>query len=627
LATTESLAENLGDTVRQDLKGDRTLPAAVDLVRDPGMDLEGDGRYQLQTILGEGGMGEVLLCHDRRIGRAVAMKVVHRTQTGPTPDLRFLREACVQGQLEHPAIVPVYDLAKDSHGRQFFTMKRVRGETLELLIARLSEGDEKTRAEYTLHKLLAAYTRVCLAIDFAHTRGVVHRDLKPSNIMLGDFGEVYVLDWGVAKVDDHEDEVEGEATLEQSGERLSVRELSDGARTAAGDILGTPAYMAPEQLRGEPVDARTDVYALGAILFEILTLTSLHDCRSASRRDRRDCPELSANIAPELVAIWRKATEREPTARHGSARELHDEVESFLSGDRDLASRKVLVEKHLAAARELRAIRPEVPENRGRALAEVGRAIALDPNDGEALRILVELLSTPPQEAPPEVIDELERADHRTRRIGLRRGALLYTLPIILFFLPAGLLMGVKSGLVAALTFGAFLAAGAVSALAYRKQEIAHRVPWVTVASSIAIATTAVLSGVYVLLPTLVVANTMCHVITGRRAHRTVIMATGVLALLIPVAFELLGLVAPSHAIVNGALVVTSRVFELREPLTPIFLVIVNVGLVVFTARYVGHYREALANAELRRLSQLWQLRQLVPERVRSATTDPPPNT
>lgn len=396
----------------------------MDLVNDPGLDLDGDGRYQLQTTLGEGGMGEVLLCHDRRIGRAVAMKIVHRTQTGPAPDQRFLREACVQGQLERPAIVPVYDLSKDSRGRQYFTMKRVRGATLEVLIAPLAAEDEHTRAEYTLHKLLAAYTRVCLAVDFAHTRGVVHRDLKPSNIMFGDFGEVYVLDWGVAKLDDNdEDEIEDERALEKSGERLTIRETSAGgsagARTAAGVILGTPAYMAPEQLRGRPVDARTDVYALGAILFEILTLTSLHDCRSPSRRDRLPCPRrappppeagvATANIAPELNAIWRKATERDPADRHTSARELHDAVESFLSGDRDLASRKVLVEKHLAAANELRAIRPETPANRALALAEVGRAIALDPNDGEALRVLVELLGTPPQEAPPEVVHELER--------------------------------------------------------------------------------------------------------------------------------------------------------------------------------------------------------------------------
>jgi hypothetical protein len=240
--------------------------------------------------------------------------------------------------------------------------------------------------------------------------------------------------------------------------------------------------------------------------------------------------------------------------------------------------------------------------------------------------VLVELLSTPPQESPPEVIHELERADHHTRRIGLKRAALLYTLPVILFFLPAGLWMGLKNVPDAAFTFGCFLAAGAVAAFSYRKQEIAHRVPWVTVASSIAIASAAVLTGVYVLLPTLVVANTMCHAITGRRAHRSMIMAMGALALLVPVALELLGIVPASHAIVNGALVVTSRVFELREPLTPLFLVIVNVGLVIFTARYVGHYREALASAELRHLSQLWQLRQLVPERVRSATTDPPPS-
>ena len=627
-------AENLGTTLREELSGSHTLPAALDLVRDPGSDLslsEPDGRYEAQTTLGEGGMGEVLLCHDRRIGRAVAMKVVHRTRSGPDLDSRFLREARVQGQLEHPAIVPVYDLAKDASGRSFFTMKRVRGETLELLIERLAAGDQYTTAEYTLHKLLAAYTRVCLAVDFAHARGVVHRDLKPANVMLGDFGEVYVLDWGVAKVEGHEDEsVDSERALEESGERLTFRDPDRGARTAAGVILGTPAYMAPEQLRGGPVDARTDVYALGAILFEVLTLKSLHVCRGPSggplrRGDRRDRPDAAENVAPELTAIWRKATARNPGERHATARELHDAVESFLSGDRDLASRKVLVDGYLAAARELRALRPETPSNRSRALTEVGRAIALDPNHGEALRVLVELLSVPPEQAPPEVIEELERAGYESRRIGLKRAALLYTLPIVLFFLPAALLMGLKSVAFITLCFGSFLIAGAVAAFSYRNRELTDHVPWVTVASSIAIASSAVLSGIYVLLPTFVVANTMCHAITSRRRHRTLIMLLGVLALIIPVAFELLGIVPVSHAFIDGALVITSRVFELSEPITPIFLVIVNVGLVMFTARYVGHYRDALASAELRHLSQLWQLRQLVPERARSAATDPPP--
>jgi len=142
-------------------------------------------RYSTGSLLGEGGMGEVRLAKDRRVGRDVALKVI-RAAHGPRADLRerFLREARVQGQLEHPAIVPVYDLGVAPHGAAYFTMKRVRGMTLEGVLALLRTGDAAARAEYSRRRLLTAFRSVCLAIDFAHARGVIHRDLKPGNIML-----------------------------------------------------------------------------------------------------------------------------------------------------------------------------------------------------------------------------------------------------------------------------------------------------------------------------------------------------------------------------------------------------------------------------------------------------------
>ncbi len=185
-------------------------------------------RYQERRLLGEGGMGSVLLCADAQIGRHVALKIIRAApRAGARAERRFLREARVQGQLEHPALVPVYDLGITPDGAVYFTMKRVRGETLEDVLREL-RGDPR----FTRRKLLAAFARVCLAVDFAHRRGVLHRDLKPANVMLGDFGEVYVLDWWLAKLTDHPD-------LEpEPDERVAVLVTSE---TAPGAVLGTPS--------------------------------------------------------------------------------------------------------------------------------------------------------------------------------------------------------------------------------------------------------------------------------------------------------------------------------------------------------------------------------------------------
>ena len=274
-------------------------------------------RYALGCEVARGGMGAILRATDLSIERTVAMKVALDPASMDAEILqRFTLEAKLTGQLEHPNIVPVYDLSSDDHDRPFYTMKFVTGVTLHEILSKLKDSDAATVAQYSLAQLLTIFQKVCDAVAFAHSRNVIHRDLKPANIMVGEYGEVLVMDWGLAKVVGGErSAISGQRSA--GGEKPSWARVSDPAHppteglvvpqktcgpeigdrrqtelaalnaqlsplnsqpapalTLAGQIMGSPQYMAPEQAAGEldKFDARTDIFALGGILYHILTL-------------------------------------------------------------------------------------------------------------------------------------------------------------------------------------------------------------------------------------------------------------------------------------------------------------------------------------------------------------------
>jgi len=267
---------------------DSTLAHLRDALREP--DLSGT-RYRLLGLAGTGGMGTVYAALDTELGRRVALKVLDLTD--PEVEARLQREAVVLARLEHPGIVPVHDVGRLADGRAFYTMKLVQGERLDQYAAR----------ERPLPERLRVFLRIAEAVAFAHARGVVHRDLKPQNVMIGAFGEVLVLDWGLAKV------LDDPRTGENGG--LAARPRLPGD-TGEGAVLGTPGFMAPEQQAGASaaVDARADVFSLGALL-----------------------QWLSAEEAPAaLRAISLEAMAQLPADRYPSVAALAADVERFLDG-------------------------------------------------------------------------------------------------------------------------------------------------------------------------------------------------------------------------------------------------------------------------------------------------------
>lgn len=287
-------------------------------------------RYVVGQELGRGGAGFVTMAWDKHLRRVVAMK--QPLPASPTAAIdRFLEEAQTTGGLEHPSIVPVYDLGVMSDGQIFYTMKYIRRQSLREVIEAHCKGAEDVRKEYGLYKMLTVLQQVCMAIHYAHVKGVLHRDLKPDNIMVGEYGEVFVMDWGLALVR------EGGVLEPPPDEVVAVEDES---------ISGTPEYMAPEQARADykNVWAATDVFSLGAILYEMLTLhppyrgknqlaTLMQALKCQIEPPQKRAPYRS--IPADLEAICLKALNKDPRDRYASAKELHDELDAFVQGRKE----------------------------------------------------------------------------------------------------------------------------------------------------------------------------------------------------------------------------------------------------------------------------------------------------
>lgn len=297
-------------------------------------------RYVRLEIHDQGGMGRIWLARDNGLERNVALKELHpELAANPCAIARFLREARVTGQLEHPGVVPVYELAQSA--RPYYTMRFVRGRTL----SQASQDYHRKRqagadASLELSALLHAFVMICNTVGYAHSRGVIHRDLKGPNVILGDFGEVVVLDWGLAKL------VGRPESADEAGGALhggGAGDTQEPELTQYGVAMGTPASMAPEQAAGrqEQIDHRTDIYGLGAILYEILTgqppFTGDSTCeilRKVLEETPQPPRQLCADVAPGLETVCLKALARNPEERYAAAKELADAVQQWQDAER-----------------------------------------------------------------------------------------------------------------------------------------------------------------------------------------------------------------------------------------------------------------------------------------------------
>ncbi|NUO47276.1 MAG: serine/threonine protein kinase [Polyangiaceae bacterium] len=581
-----------------------------------------DARYTLAEVLGRGGMGDVFVARDGRIGREVALKAA-RFDGGEDVMTRFNRECRLQGQLEHPGVVPVYEAGDMADGAPFFTMKRIRGDSLESIVRALGRADPKMSARFTRARLLAAFVTVCQTMCFAHRRGVVHRDLKPANVMLGDFGEVYVIDWGIAKVRS------ASQSAVPSARKVERPDLDDQPTysTLHGEVLGTLGYMAPEQLHdARHADERSDVYSLGAMLFELLTYERLHPSEKAVELAESTVKPVEARIrsimrakslAPELEEACVRATAQEVGDRFDSVEGLLGAVQRFLDGDRDVEARAKLadVEARLAL-RALGGIE-ERPVSREVALEHAGRALALAPSHALAQEVVLKLMLEEPKrgEEPAEVAREVERVALLVYRRGAVAGALLYAmwLPLI------AILALSKPMQPSALLVWAVLDLIAIGVLLFCSRVRRRTAPLQFLALVFCLLATDSASrvvGPFITVPGVITLTTVVFMLLGRERWQLPTATLGALALIAPYALELTGVLTPTTTFSVGEMRTASPVVALDPASTAFALAagtVILFGVLCLAAIYFQ--RVLLANTRKTAI-QKWRLAGLVPRGV-----------
>ena len=361
-------AQTLGEKTDVEHIGRLTsAPMGVDAEPDEGhITPEHPGRYVMAGVLGEGGMGAVMRVHDTVLHRDVAMKLLKKPhEAEPMYVAALRREARIIGELTHPAIIPVYELGVRPDGQTYYTMRMMPGRTLGEVIGALAMGDPQAVEEFSLRHLVGVFIQIAQGMEFAHKRGVVHRDLKPDNVQLGDYGEVFVTDWGVAK---HYDRPHP---------------------GSEGMVIGTAAYMAPEQAAGHDseVDPRSDIYALGVMLYEVLTLK-----RPYSAETRHQWLEAAKNVVPlppsavardrvvpaDLEVLCMRMLEKSAARRPASMKEVWQALDRFLAGDLERERRAQRAQEayeegllHLQRCEELRTERALLREEEDALVREV----------------------------------------------------------------------------------------------------------------------------------------------------------------------------------------------------------------------------------------------------------------
>ncbi len=302
---------------------------------------ERGARYGDFENVAKGGTCIIESCIDRRLGRVVCRKRLRpEFENDRVEQVRFLREARVTAMLQHPNTLPIYDVDQDEDGKYFFTMKFVRGVTLRDVIDRLRAKEADVEEKWSLRRLINVAAQTGLALAFAHAHGVIHRDIKPSNILVGPFGEVLLLDWGLAKVwnqsgtDDPLDVFVPQAPPTQTTKKLRDRTLTD-----LGHLRATPLYMSPEQIQdASNVDHRTDIYSFGAVLYELLTLEDMawgDTMYELIDHIQNDMPETPSNKAPSrdipelLESLCMRSVAKAPEDRIQSMEEITEALREW----------------------------------------------------------------------------------------------------------------------------------------------------------------------------------------------------------------------------------------------------------------------------------------------------------